>query len=329
MIKNIRGIEGDDIPYHLSLLGYDASTMITDRYYFFPLNDHYNTHGPTWLNDTTAIAKSKDVVVFYDLVNTSDYEHTRFKQFIWSFDHPCKAYLTVNQSPKLDMGPTVKIIPWDFMWNRIKAYYTEPIPSHKHLHHYSQGKYKSIRLDSSYLRSKKFLSMLGREYGYRKPYYEFILEHSSNGYVSNRTRGITLEDHQVMGAYSPVPNTFYEDSYFSTYVESNCTQRDLIHITEKTFEPLIKGHAILPFTNPGAIKRLTDMGFKMVNFIDYSFDTIEDADLRFAAVQQEFLKLLELGLDNLYKENYAIFEHNQRCIDTVPYDPRILEVFDV
>ena len=93
MIKNIRGIEGDDIPYHLSLLGYDASTMITDRYYFFPLNDHYNTHGPTWLNDTTAIAKSKDVVVFYDLVNTSDYEHTRFKQFIWSFDHPCKAYL--------------------------------------------------------------------------------------------------------------------------------------------------------------------------------------------------------------------------------------------
>lgn len=329
MIKNIRGIEGDDIPYHLSLLGYDAGTMITDRYYFFPLNDHYNSHASDWLERTTEIAKSKDVVVFYDLVNTGDYEHNQFKKFIWLFDHPCKVYLTVNQSPKLDMGPTVKIIAWDFMWNRIKAYYVEPIPEHNHLHHYSRGKYKSVRLDSSYLRSKKFLSMLGREYGYRKPYYEFILEHSNNGYVSNRTRGITLEQEQVLGAYSPVPNTFYEDSYFSTYVESNCTQRDLIHLTEKTFEPLIKGHAILPFTNPGSIKRLTDMGFQMVDFIDYSFDMIEDADERFQAVQTQFLKLLDLDLDSLYKQNQKIFEHNQTCINTIPYDNRILEIFNV
>jgi len=329
MIKNIRGIEGDDIPYHLGLLGYDAGTMISDRYYFFPLNDHYNTHGTTWLGETTAIAKTKEVVVFYDLVNTGDYEHNNFKRFIWEFDHPCKVYLTVNQSPKLDMGPTVKIIQWDFMWNRIKAYYTEPVPEYLHLHHYSLNKYKPVTLDFSYLRSRKFLSMLGREYGYRKPYYEFVLPHKGTGYVSNRTRGITLEEHDVMGAYSPVPNSFYEDSYFSTYVESNCTQRDLIHITEKTFEPLIKGHAVLPFTNPGAIKRLQDMGFKIVNFIDYSFDTVEDVNERFAQVQQEFLKLLDLDLDWAYKENQKVFEHNQQCINTIPYDTRILEVFNV
>ena len=329
MIKNIRGIEGDDIPYHLGLLGYDAGTMITDRYYFFPLNDHYNSHGTDWLERTTELAKTKDVVVFYDLVNTGDYEHNKFKQFIWSFDHPCKVYLTVNQSPKLDMGPTVKIIPWDFMWNRIKAYYTEPIPEQNHLHHYSRGKYKSVTLDATYLRSRKFISMLGREYGYRKPYYEFIIPHSIDGYVSNRTRGITLEQEQVMGAYSPVPNKFYEDSYFSTYVESNCTQRDLIHITEKTFEPLIKGHAILPFTNPGAIQRLRDMGFQMVDFIDYSFDTVEDADERFVKVQEQFLNLLTLDLDLLYKQNQQVFEHNQNCINTIPYDNRILEIFNV
>jgi hypothetical protein len=330
MIKNIRGIEGDDIPYHLSLLGYDASTMISDRYYFFPLNDHYNTHGPEWLAETTVIAQSKEVVVFYDLVNTGDYEHNKFKQFIWNFEHPCKVYLTVNQSTKLDMGPTVKIVQWDFMWNRIKAYYTEEVPSETlHLHHYSRGKYKSVRLDSSYLRSKKFLSMLGREYGYRKPYYEFILNHSYNGYVSNRSRNITLEQEMVMGAYTPVPNSFYEDSYFSTYVESNCTQKDLIHITEKTFEPLIKGHAILPFTNPGAIQRLLDMGFRLVDFIDYSFDRVEDADQRFALVQQEFLKLLDLDLDTLYKHNQSVFKHNHDCVNTIPYDNRILEVFNV
>lgn len=329
MIKNIRGIEGDDIPYYLSLLGYDAGTLITDRYYFFPLNDHYNTHGPDWLAETTAIAQSKDVVVFYDLVNTGDYEHNKFKQFIWNFDHPCKIYLTVNQSPKLDMGPSVKIIPWDFMWNRIKAYYTEPASANLHLHHYAYKKYQPVKLNFSYLKSRKFLSMLGREYGYRKPYYEFVMPHSDQGYVSNRTRGITLEDHEVMGAYTPVPNSFYEDSYFSTYVESNCTQQDLIHITEKTFEPLIKGHAILPFTNPGAIQRLRDIGFRMVDFVDYSFDTVEDADQRFALVQKEFLRLLDVDLDALYKNNQEVIMHNQECINTIPYDNRILEIFNV
>ena len=230
MIKNIRGIEGDDIPYHLSLLGYDAGTMISDNYYFFPLNDHYNTHGPTWLEENTKIAKNKNVVVFYDLVNTGDYEHNQFKRFIWDFDHPCKVWLTVNQSPRLDLGPTVKIIQWDFMWNRIKAYYTEPISEHLHLHHYNPGRYQTIKLDFSYLRSHKFLSMLGREYGYRRPHYEFVLPHAQAGFVSNRSRGITLENHEVIGAYNPVPNRFYEESYFSTYVESNCTQIDLIHL---------------------------------------------------------------------------------------------------
>jgi hypothetical protein len=329
MIKNIRGIEGDDIPYYLKLLGYDAETLITDRYYFFPLNDHYNTHGPDWLAETSALAKTKDVVVFYDLVNTGDYEHNNFKKFIWDFDHPCKVYLTVNQSSKLDMGPTVKIVPWDFMWNRIKAYYTEPVPGELHLHHYSHRKYNPVTLDFSYLKSRKFLSMLGREYGYRRPYYEFILPHKDKGYVSNRTRGITLEEHDVLGAYSPVPNSFYEDTYFSTYVESNCTQRDLIHITEKTFEPLIKGHAILPFTNPGAIQRLQAMGFKMVDFVDYSFDLVDDVDQRFTMVQQEFLKLLDADIDTLYKNNQAVIIHNQECINSIPYDTRILEIFNV
>jgi hypothetical protein len=215
------------------------------------------------------------------------------------------------------------------MWNRIKAYYTENISGLLHLHHYTPGKYSATKLDSSYVRSKKFLSMLGREYGYRKPYYEFVLPYNNVGYISNRTRNITLEEEYVMGAYNPVPNRFYEDSYFSTYVESNCTQRDLIHITEKTFEPLIKGHAILPFTNPGAVQRLQNMGFKLVDFVDYGFDTVTDADERFKLVQTEFLKLLEIDLFDSYQQNLEVFKHNQACINAIPYDNRILEIFNV
>ena len=66
-----------------------------------------------------------------------------------------------------------------------------------------------------------------------------------------------------------------------------------------------------------------------VNFIDYAFDSTEDVNIRFAQVQEQFLKLLEINLDQAYKENYAVFEHNQNCINTIPYDTRILEIFNV
>jgi hypothetical protein len=325
MIKNIRGIEGDDIPYHLSLLGYDINT-ISDRYWFYPLNDHYNTHQPGWQELQTNKAKSCNVVVFYDLVNTGDYEHSVFRKLVSEFDHPNKVWLTVNQSSNLVLDG-VKIIPWDFMWNRTKAYYTELIPENLYLHHYAAGQYKLPELNFDIERNKIILSMTGREYGYRTQLYETIKD--SPGYISNRSRGRFLEDTPVTGAFSPVPNQFYLDSYCSLYVESNCLQSDLIHITEKTFDPLIKGHFVLPFTNPGAIQRLRHMGFEFPDFIDYSFDNIIDPETRFQAVLDQYTEITMCNIHKRYSENKHILMHNQQCINSIPYDNRILKVFDV
>ena len=325
MIKNIRGIEGDDIPYHLSLLGYNANS-ISDRYWFYPLNDHYNTHKPGWQEQQINKAKSCNVVVFYDLMNTGDYEHSMFRQFVSTFDHPNKVWLTVNQSKNFKLDG-VKIIPWDFMWNRTKAYYTESISEEVHLHHYSFGGYKLPILDFTRDRKQPMLCMTGREYGYRTRLYEFIKDHS--GFISNRSRGKILEGNQIIGAFNPVPNEFYLNSYFSLYVESNCLQTDLIHITEKTFEPLLKGHLILPFTNPGAMQRLKDIGFQFTDQINYTFDTIQDPEERFSAVLEEYTTLTMSNLDRIYKDSKEILIHNQNCINTIPYDSRILEIFDV
>ena len=325
MIKNIRGIEGDDIPYHLSLLGYDVNN-ISDRYWFYPLNDHYNTHKPGWQDLQTNKAKSCDVVVFYDLVNTGDYEHGIFRHFVSTFDHPNKVWLTVNQSPAFALDG-VKIIPWDFMWNRTKAYYTETVPESLYLHHYSAGQYTLPTLDFTSDREQIMLCMTGREYGYRTRLYETVKDH--NGFISNRSRGKFLEGAPVVGAFSPVPNKFYLESYFSLYVESNCLQPDLIHITEKTFDPLLKGHLVLPFTNPGAIQRLRDIGFRFTNQIDYGFDAIQDPETRFRAVIAEYTMLTFINIDRIYKDSQEILIHNQNCINTIPYDNRILEVFNV
>jgi hypothetical protein len=328
MIKNIRGIEGDDVPYHLGLLGHNADKFDSEIL-FWPLVNHYNTHDAEWLDTYTKRAQSSKTIIFYDLVNTGDYEHTKFCEFISNFDHPHRVYLTVNQSPNLKLA-NVEIVPWDFMWNRYRSYYTETVPyNNLYLHHYSgPAAYQIPNLDFDRPRTKKFLSMTGREFSYRTNLYEFV-KSLDYGYTSNRSRGITVEGQDIVGAFQPVPNEFYLDSYVSIYCESNFLRDDLIHITEKTFEPLIKGHIILPFSNPGTIARLIDMGFKMPVGVDYGFDSITDPQQRFAALTNEFQRLMMQNLPQLYKHNQEIFLHNQECINTIAYDTRILTLYNV
>ena len=328
MIKNIRGIEGDDLPYHLELLGLNANTF-DPQILFWPLVNHYNTHDAEWLSTYTERARLSKTIIFYDLVNTGDYEHTKFCEFISNFDHPHRVYLTVNQSSKLKLAD-VHIVPWDFMWNRYRSYYTETVPyDNLYLHHYSgPAAYQIPQLDFDQPKAKKFLSMTGREFGYRTNLYKFVNDFD-DGYVSNRSRGITVEGCDIVGAFQPVPNTFYLDSYVSIYCESNFLRDDLIHITEKTFEPLIKGHIILPFSNPGTISRLVEMGFKMPDCVDYGFDNITNPQQRFTALTEEFQRLMTEDLPQLYKHNQEIFVHNQECINTIKYDTRILTLYNV
>lgn len=318
------GIEGDDVPFHLTLLGnYIANFGDTIR--FFPLVDHYNTHNEQWIIDQTTVSSTYNTVIFYDLVNTGDYEHSKFCEFISNFNHPHKIYLTVNQCSTLQLAD-VEIVHWDFMWNRIKSYYTVAIPENLALHHYAgPGKYELPVIDFDTIRSGVFLSMCGREFGYRTNLYNLVA--GLNGYVSNRSRGITLGS--VEGAFQPPPNNYYADSYFSVYVESNWVRTDLMHITEKTFEPLIKGHFILPFSNPGTIQRLRDMGFRFPEFIDYRYDTELDVARRFNMLQIEFARLLNLDWPTLYMEHKDMLLHNQNCINTIPLDTRILKLYDV
>lgn len=323
---NKNGIEGDDLLFHLSILGHSIDSL-PDHCFFFPLVNHYNTHGPQWIEQQTQQAQQYDTVVFYDLVHTGDYEHRLYSEFVSNFDHPNRVYLTVNQSPDFKLAD-VKVISWDFMWNRYKSYYTHRIPEQLHLHHYAgPSAYHLPELNFDKPKEKLFMSLTGREFGYRTHLYEFVKDY--DGYVSNRTRGITLEQQPVVGAFCPVPDQFYLDSYISIYTESNFLAQDLIHITEKTFEPLVKGHIVLPFSNPGTVDRLVNMGFVMPDFVDYSFDQEPDPATRLNMLLEEFKRLSMQNIPRLYKEHAQVFKHNQQCLQTIDYDQQILELYNV
>lgn len=329
--KVINGVEGDDIPYHLNLLGHKLED-IRDTF-FVSLNDHYGLHTDGWLDQAQAEANKHSRVVFYDLINTGDDYHYKFCEFIKQFSHPNKFYLTNNFS-KTFILPGVQIIRWDFMWNRVKLYYTganeltgaysDPL-----LHHFA-GKSKYILNDINFElpREKTFLNLCGRGYGYRNRLYEHLEQHSHIGYRSMRSAGIHLDETPIVGAYVPIPNKYYNNSYVSIYVESNSVDPNLIHITEKTFEPLIKGHFIVPFSNPGTIARIQDLGFALPNFIDYSYDSILDVEERFNSFKNTINNLMNLDWANLYKKNYHIIEHNRQRLYELDYDRSITGIFN-
>jgi hypothetical protein len=325
--KIINGIEGDDIPYHLNILGHQLNP---GDIFFVALNDHYGLHDAGWLECTLEESHKYSRVVFYDLVNTGDECHDQFCNFINKFEHHNKCYLTNNFSKRF-MLPGVTIVPWDFMWNRVKLYYTNKmdLTHDPYLHHFAGKHSYQLNQIKFNTREKIFLNLCGRAYGCRIDLYNFLEQYSTLGYRSMRSEGITLDDKEAVGAYVPIPNKYYNDSYVSIYIESNTATQELVHITEKTFEPLIKGHFILPFSNPGTIDRLLDLGFLLPDFIDYSYDNIIDANQRFNTFKEVITNVMTLDWSNLYIKNKDIIIHNRQQLFNLDYDRSILGLFNV
>jgi len=125
------------------------------------------------------------------------------------------------------------------------------------------------------------------------------------------------------GRYAPIDPELYNKSLVSVYVESVAVNTFNKSITEKTWEPLLKGHFILPFAAQGIIFELRKRGFLFPNFIDYTYDTFVDDNERWKGFVKELEKLQKLSIEqatNLYENNKHIIEHNIELFRTIPYD---------
>lgn len=136
-------------------------------------------------------------------------------------------------------------------------------------------------------------------------------------------------DKEFLG-WQPAANIYYETSLISAYVETlihflkYTKKRNIVRcVTEKTFDPLIKGHFILPFAYPNFIDDCKQYGFKFPEFINYEYDKITNNEARFAAWKNEYLRLDSIPkstLENLYKMNLSILHHNRNIFWERPYD---------
>jgi hypothetical protein len=121
----------------------------------------------------------------------------------------------------------------------------------------------------------------------------------------------------------PAANEIYEDTFISIYVETLIDSFHTRVITEKTFDPLIKGHFILPFGYCGIIEDIKSYGFRLPIWINYEYDYEVDPEKRFNLFIQEFERLQKIEIQQYYKwfeKDYDLLVHNRNVFFNRPYD---------
>ena len=132
---------------------------------------------------------------------------------------------------------------------------------------------------------------------------------------------VQIKDTNLWG-YSPPHNLYYENTFISIYGET-IEYGTSIAVTEKTYDPLIKGHFILPFSCAGFVSYLNTLGFQFPTFINYDYDNISNDEKRFASYTNEVRRLLSLQLDTWrehWNNNLDIIRHNQSIFFDRDYD---------
>jgi len=152
----------------------------------------------------------------------------------------------------------------------------------------------------------------------------FLSDFENDIILPGQTDSSTEYLHRVRGngTWIPVHSDLYDRSYISIFIETTVTSGQKL-ITEKTYDPLIKGHFILPFGYSGIIQDLKSMGFIFPNWIDYSYDAIEDTNTRFHVFRKEIKRLLDLpkpSIDNHHIRDIDMLKHNQKLFFTKPYE---------
>ena len=295
----------------------DATTVAAQR-------DHYET--ARWRTDARVVLTS--LWWTDDGVDTEPWIREQLDRYGW-IRHPV-TYLHTN---------TALEDSYDMLWNRHKRYFTEWTQDLAELH-WTQGYGKSMyelaaipmhknvttlylsptRIYPQHLANNNARMILRRKLLTRLARYPGI--HTGTDFIAPQeetAHGWKLIKDLNGSIWQPCHNRYYEQTYFSTYVETlvgnGCTRT----ITEKTLDPLIKGHFILPYGYLGMIDDIVSMGFQLPDFINYGYSRIENPTLRWRAFVNELARIMRLDWPTLYAKNRHLLEHNRQVFYSRPY----------
>lgn len=235
-------------------------------------------------------------------------------------------------------------IGYDFLWNRQKAAFTDYSKCNLEnttWFHYSKQEMFELSPIQKKGKLKKFLApnrvqhhpnMWNDRIFKRAALNYFLLR--EDGYIGNNgnnqilgIQGVQKDpSHRIhWEGFVPIANRFYTSSFVSIYVETLTFLQyghNIRTVTEKTWNPLIKGHFILPYGYRGMIQDILDYGVILPDWIDYSYDNTDDHN-RFNGYMRSVYNVLQLSTHQLlhhFNTDKWILEHNRNLFFEKPYD---------
>ena len=271
--------------------------------------------------------QNSDKIYIHECHHMNDDYMDILEQVVAKVKHNPKVEIFTTNAYPINFGIRTHHSP--FLFNRTAAYYTnyQVINRIKYRwHHLSNESYSLQDVDLFQPRSKKYISANRQPRTYREKLvsmlYENHLEHE--GYISYLPKNIFLDgqdpklnhllDPEKNGSYIPLHNKYYNDTFASIYGETTTNGNRMLLPTEKTYDPLIKGHWIIPFSNPNFIAHLQSMGFRFPEIIDYSYDKILDYDERlnaFLEAVKNFINTPIQTLQNKWEEDLPNILYNR------------------
>lgn len=234
---------------------------------------------------------------------------------------------------------------FDMMWERHRLYFNEYKKydlKHKVWTYESTG--KMYRLKPIGLNTKKpikhFLAPMrlynNANCNIRHILADLLKKHIDKGYLSDLAGGeylhpqennATIHSHFTSeemtyagGTWYPVHNSYYQTSIASIYGETLTVGSDVTGLTEKTLDPLIKGHFIIPFGYSGFVQDLiNEYNIQLPDWIDYSYDSVINDERRRLYYIKEVKRFLKQNLERLvyyYNRDKHMLEHNRSLFFT-------------
>jgi len=124
---------------------------------------------------------------------------------------------------------------------------------------------------------------------------------------------------RILNSAYTVPEDLYFHSLWDVVTESST---DCIFLTEKTWKPIFWYKPFLIYAAKGTNKALEELGFKLFHsLIDYTFDEVDDMQVKADLLCKELNKLKEIDLETQYKEVNGILRHNRQLAINIGSDP--------
>ena len=187
------------------------------------------------LKNNQSLVSMFDHIIVEDWFGIDDNHNDR----IYSFDYPNVTFCTTNmQKNNLQHARTIH---YNFMFNRTKLVYNKDLPivynNKKFFLLLTNGtgeNYKKVKYSSD--RAYDFMFLNARRQTIARAETQQVL-HGLNGIVSTKNNLLPGDANMP---YNPVPANYWESCYFNIAIESNVLDDNIVHTTEKIWEPIIK-----------------------------------------------------------------------------------------